>query len=78
MRRLRSALLGLDEVIAGETRNTAVQAYLQHLDLGISHSSLDAEDRFVASQEDPQGLGLSRRWRSPHGALQVPTEPLAR
>ena len=77
MRRLRSALLGLDEVIASETRNTAVQAYLQHLDLGISRSSLDAEDRFVASQEDPQGLGLSRRWRSPHGALQLPAEPFA-
>jgi uncharacterized membrane protein len=30
-------------------------------DAGIAHSQLDAEDRLVASQEDRQGLGLSRK-----------------
>jgi uncharacterized membrane protein len=75
MRRLRSALSGLDEVVS-ESRTAAIQAYLRHLDLGISRSSLDDEDRFVASQEDRQGLGLSRRQRSPHGTLQLPAEPL--
>ena len=61
MRRLRSALSGVNEVIASETRSATVQAYLKQLDLGISRSSLDAEDRLVASQEDRQGLGLSRK-----------------
>ena len=61
MRRLRSALWGINEVITSETRSATLQAYLKQLDLGISRSALDAEDRLVASQEDRQGLGLSRQ-----------------
>jgi hypothetical protein len=34
-----------------------VQRYLQHLNLAVEHSVLDAEDRVTALQEDRQGLG---------------------
>jgi len=61
MRRLRSALAGVAEAVASETRTAAVQAYLKQLDLSILRSPLDAEDRAVASQGDPQGLGVSRK-----------------
>ena len=61
MRRLRSALRGVAEAVTSETRTAVVQKYLKHLDLGISRSELDEEDRLVASQEDRQGLGLSRK-----------------
>jgi uncharacterized membrane protein len=61
MRRLRSALVGLAESLHGADRAEAVRKYLTHLDLAIDHSSLDAEDRTVARQEDRQGLGLTRR-----------------
>ena len=60
MRRLRSALLGLAESLAGSERAEAVQKYLRHLDWMIEHSPLDAEDRVTAGQRDPQGLGLAR------------------
>ena len=58
MRRLRSALIAV-AAVASETRAATVQAYIKQLDLGISRSALDAEDRAIASQEDRQGLGLS-------------------
>lgn len=61
MRRLRSALFAVAEAVTQEERTATVQAYLKHLDLGISHSSLDAEDRLFASQQDRQGLGLSQK-----------------
>jgi len=61
MRRLRSALVGVSESLQSADRAAAVRKYLTHLDLAIDHSSLDAEDRAVARQEDRQGLGLTRR-----------------
>ena len=61
MRRLRSALVGLAESLSNPSRVAAVNAYVKQLDLLISHSSLDAEDRAVASQADRQGLGAPRR-----------------
>jgi uncharacterized membrane protein len=61
MRRLRSALLAVGDAVACQTQNANLQAYLEQLDFGISRSSLDPEDRLVASQEDRQGLGLSRK-----------------
>jgi uncharacterized membrane protein len=64
MRRLRSALAGLKEVVASGSRAAAIDRYSQQLDLAIDRSALDAEDRLVASQEDRQGLGLSRRRQS--------------
>jgi uncharacterized membrane protein len=60
-RRLRAALVGLRDTIAVDERRTAVQQYLDHLNLGIGRSSLDDQDRATALQEDRQGLGLSRR-----------------
>jgi uncharacterized membrane protein len=60
MRRLRSALVGVTESLSDETRIAAVERYVQQLDLGISRSPLDPEDRKTASQEDRQGLGFSR------------------
>lgn len=61
MRRLRSALMGIAEVVASESRTEQVNAYLRKLDLGISRSSLSPEDQEAASQADPQGIGISRR-----------------
>jgi uncharacterized membrane protein len=61
LRRLRSALIAVAETVTEEARAAAVQAYLRQLDLGILHSPLDAADQVFASQEDRQGLGLSRR-----------------
>lgn len=61
VRRLRSALTGVAEIVSSEGRAASVQRYLRQLDLVIDRSPFDAEDRIVASQEDRQGLGLSRR-----------------
>lgn len=61
MRRLRSALLGLKEALPNAARSDAVQRYLDHLDLVIEQSPLDAADRLMARQQDRQGLGLSNR-----------------
>jgi uncharacterized membrane protein len=60
MRRLRSALAGVAETLGDDARVAAVEQYISHLDLVISRSPLDPEDRVVASQEDRQGLGVSR------------------
>ena len=60
MRRLRSALTGLTDTLTRPARIEAVQHYLKRLDSMIEHSSLDADDRLAARQEDRQGLGLSR------------------
>ena len=65
MRRLRSALLGLMDSVTEAERKAAVQRYLQHLNLVVGHSVLDAEDQVMALQEDRQGLGLSRRRAEP-------------
>ena len=72
MRRLRSALSEVAEAVASETRTATMQAYLNQLDYGISHSLLDAEDRAYASHEDRQGLGLSRHGRT---SPSPPTAP---
>ena len=60
MRRLRSALVGLD-ALPSPDRVEAMRRYLKHLDLMIEQSPFDAEDRVAARQEDRQGLGLTRR-----------------
>ena len=61
MRRLRSALLGLMDSVAEGERKAVVRRYLDHLNVAVEHSALDAEDQVMALQEDRQGLGLSRR-----------------
>jgi uncharacterized membrane protein len=60
MRRLRAALAGLMESLSSTERVEAARRYLEHLDLIIDHSTLDAQDRLMAHQKDRQGLGLSR------------------
>ena len=65
MRRLRSALVGLADAVTEAERKEVVQRYLQHLNLMVEHSVLDAEDQVMALQEDRQGLGLSRRRAEP-------------
>ena len=61
MRRLRSALLSLADSVTAAEHKTVVQRYLQHLDLVVERSILDALDQTMALREDRQGLGLSRR-----------------
>jgi uncharacterized membrane protein len=61
MRRLRSALAGVAESIEDKSRIAAIERYVQQLDLVISRSPFDAEDRAFASQQDRQGMGVSRR-----------------
>jgi uncharacterized membrane protein len=61
MRRMRSALVGLADSLPGQERAEAVRRYLGRLDRVIEASPLDVEDRRMARQEDPQGIGLSRR-----------------
>jgi len=68
MRRLRAALAGISESVPSAARKEAVQRYMKQLDTVIKRSHLDAQDRAVATQEDRQGLGLSRK----------PTEPKPR
>jgi uncharacterized membrane protein len=72
MRRLRSALAGVTESLSDETRIATIERYVQQLDLGISRSPLDPEDRKTASQEDRQGLGVSRVRPTPT-AISSPT-----
>lgn len=60
MRRLRSALLGLAELLGENERAGNVRMYLQHIDAAIERSAFDELDRAAARQEDPQGLGLRR------------------
>jgi uncharacterized membrane protein len=60
MRRLRSALLGLELVAVQQERIEAVRDYLAHLDGAVQQSSLDTLDRVTARQADPQGLGFAR------------------
>jgi uncharacterized membrane protein len=72
LRRLRSALFGVADSLTSQTRVQSVQRYLQHLDSLIEHSSFDIEDRSLARQEDPQGIGLSRK-RQPSKALMSAT-----
>jgi uncharacterized membrane protein len=61
MRRLRSALVSIEDSATIPSRAEAVRRYIRHLDLVIQTSTLDAEDRLIALQEDRQGLGLSRQ-----------------
>jgi uncharacterized membrane protein len=61
MRRLRSALVDLTEMLPSPDRADAVRRHLTHLDLTVECSPFDEEDRAMARQEDRQGLGLTRR-----------------
>jgi uncharacterized membrane protein len=60
MRRLRAVLVGLADATTIPDRAEAVRRHLRHLDEAIKQSSFDPQDKAAASQEDRQGLGLSR------------------
>ena len=61
MRRMRSALVSLARSPLPPARVETLRNYLAHLDSVIAASPLDLEDRSMASQEDRQGIGMSRR-----------------
>jgi len=61
MRRMRSALVGFVDSLPSQERVEAVRRYLGRLDRVIEASPLDVEDKRMAREEDPQGIGLSRR-----------------
>ncbi len=61
MRRMRSALVSLARSPLPPARIERLRVYLAHLDSVIAASPLDLEDRSMASQEDRQGIGMSRR-----------------
>ena len=60
VRRLRSALAGLEVTVHTDARRNLVRQYLRHLNSSVDLSDFDNEDRVTALQEDRQGLGLSR------------------
>ena len=66
MRRLRAALLGLEDSLRTADRTDAVRRYREHLDLAVQHSVLDAQDQATALRDDRQGLGVTR-WRAEAG-----------
>jgi uncharacterized membrane protein len=61
MRRMRSALSSLMSSPFPPARVEKLRNYLAHLDSVIAASPLDIQDRTMASQEDRQGIGMSRR-----------------
>ncbi|MGO9427515.1 DUF2254 domain-containing protein, partial [Rhodoblastus sp.] len=61
MRRMRSALVSLARSPLPPARVERLRKYLAHLDAVIAASPLDLQDRSMASQEDRQGIGMSRR-----------------
>ena len=60
LRRMRAALLDLTGSVTDRARVAAVQKYLDHLSAMVERSGLDAFDRELALQADPQGLGHTR------------------
>ena len=60
LRRMRAALNDLVDSLADPKRVGAVQKYLEHLNAMIERSDLDAFDKALALQADPQGLGHTR------------------
>jgi uncharacterized membrane protein len=61
LRRMRSALVGLEETLGEGARAEEVRRYVEHMDAAIGRSGFDEYDRDSARQEDPQGLGLTRK-----------------
>jgi uncharacterized membrane protein len=60
LRRMRAALLDLEQSLASPERRASVRRYLDHLERGVAQSGFDASDRAIALQADPQGLGHTR------------------
>lgn len=60
LRRMRAALLDLAGSLTRPDRVESVRNYAEHLSAVIERSDLDALDRQLALQADPQGLGHTR------------------
>jgi uncharacterized membrane protein len=60
LRRMRAALMDLAGSLSDPTRVGAVREYLEHLNAMVERSGLDAYDKALAIQADPQGLGHTR------------------
>lgn len=60
LRRMRAALIDLAGSLTEPARVAAVRKYLEHLNAIVERSDLDAFDRALALQPDPQGLGHTR------------------
>jgi len=65
VRRLRAALVGLQEGVATAERREAVGRYLDHLNLAVGRSGFDEQDQVSAQGEDRQGIGLARKRAEP-------------
>jgi uncharacterized membrane protein len=76
MRRLRAALVAIESSLNQNDRIVAVQRYIKQIEARIKRSDFDAQDRAVASQEDRQGLGLSRRSPEPRPIAVTPSTPV--
>jgi uncharacterized membrane protein len=76
MRRLRAALVAIENSLSHRDRIAAVQRYVKQIDTQIKRSDFDAQDRAVASQEDRQGLGLSRKSPEPRPVAVTPPKPV--
>jgi uncharacterized membrane protein len=61
IRRLRAALGGILDSATVSSRAEATRRYLKQLDLAVTQSPFNPEDRIKALQEDHRGLGLSKR-----------------
>jgi uncharacterized membrane protein len=75
VRRLRSALVGLADTVAGQERRDEVLRYLDHLNRGVGRSGFDDQDQAAALLQDRQGLGLSREQNKTTEAPAVPRKP---
>ena len=61
IRRLRAALVGLQDSTTVPQRRDAISDYVRRLNLHVGSSDFDEEDKVHALEEDRQGLGLSRK-----------------
>lgn len=60
LRRMRAALIDIEQSLSNRERVAAVRRYLDHLNKVVAQSSLDDLDKALALQADPQGLGHTR------------------
>jgi uncharacterized membrane protein len=74
IRRLRAALAGIADSAMVPSSAEATRRYLKQLDLAVTNSPFNPEDRLKALQGDRRGLGLSRRDLSDNtpGVVQQP------
>ena len=74
-RRLRSALVGLADTVAGQQCRDEVLRHLDHLNRGLAAQASMTRIRRRALLQDRQGLGLSREQNKTTEAPAVPRKP---